>query len=206
MRRPARTLRRALLAPALMLCLVLAASVPAAAYTPPNDYQTGQIGHYDFDDYAIGSHDGNVDCDYHVYSNGQRRLTKFVFRLPRIWWFDTNSSTTHEHGTVGWQYRVQKSTDPDSVPFSTVFTSSVQKHTAHEDHPGFSDGDRAPFTTRTLNWSSGQTESYRIKYTITWYQSDGTVKGTLSHWYQTYDSNDNANPVNGFCENKYTEL
>ena len=128
-----------------------------AAYAPPADLQTGQIGHYDFRDYAYGSHDGNVDCDYHSYSNGQHRIDEFTFRAPRIWWMDTDASTTHEHGTVGWQYRVQESTDPDTVPFATVKTSSTQKQTAHEDHPGYSDGDKAPFTTRHLSWSEGHT-------------------------------------------------
>jgi hypothetical protein len=205
MRRSIGPLRRALLMPALILCVVLAVSAPAAAYSPPVDYQTGQIGHYDFRESGEGSHDANVDCDYHVYSNGQRRLTKFVLRAPRIWWPDNDSDTTHEHGTVGWQYRVQMSPDPSSVPFSTVYTSGVQKRTAHEDHPGYSDGDKAPFSTRTLDWSSAHTESYRIKYTIIWFYPS-SANGTLSHWYNQYDSDDNANPVNGYCANKYFEL
>ena len=205
MRRPTRATRRLLLVPALLLCLMLAASVPAAAYSPPNDYQTGSVGDYDFRDYASGSHQGNVECHYHVFSSGQRRLEEFVLRAPRIWWPDQDSATTHEHGTVGWQYRIQESSAPDTVPFSTVYSSSVQKHTAHEDHPGYSDGDKAPFTTRTHTWSSGQSEYYRIKYTITWYFGHG-VTGTVSHWYNVYDSSDTVNPVDGFCANKYTGL
>ncbi len=181
---------------------MVAGSMPVAAYAPPADLQTGQIGHYDFREYAYGSHDGNVDCDYHSYSNGQHRIDEFTFRAPRIWWMDTDASTTHEHGTVGWQYRVQESTDPDTVPFATVKTSSTQKQTAHEDHPGYSDGDKAPFTTRHLSWSEGHTVYYRIKYTIYWYKTDGSVLGQLSHWYDLYDADFGASPAIGVCANK----
>jgi hypothetical protein len=198
-----RPARRLFLAPVLMLCLVLAMSVPAAAYTPPSENITGEIGHYDFRDYPHGSHGGNVECDYHTYSNGQHRIDEFVLRVPRIWWYDKDSSTTHEHGTVGWQYRIQESTDPDTVPFSTVYTSSVQKHTAHEDHPGFSDGDRAPFTTRHLDWSNGHTVYYRIKYTVNWYASNGSVQGQISHWYFVYDTDTGPSPVTDYCVNKW---
>ena len=195
---------RLLALPAMLLCLMLAASAPVAAYTPPGDHSTGQIGHYDFRDGPYGSHDGNVDCEYHTYSNGQQRIDGFTFRAPRIWWYDQNGDTTHEHGTVGWRYRVQETTDPDDVDFATVYTSSIQKKTAHEDHPGFSDGDRAPFTTRHLDWSNGHTVYYRIKYTITWYASNGSVKGTLDHWYNLYDSEAGPSPGIGYCVNKWT--
>jgi len=203
MLRSARPLRRVLLVPAALLCLILATGAPAAAsgYTSPPEYQTGQIGHYDFRDYSVGSHDGNVSCDYHLYSSGLYRVEDFLLRAPRIWWYDNDADTTQEHGTVGWQYRVQESSDPDTVPFSTVYTSSVQKHTAHEDHPGYSDGDKAPFTNRTLQWSSGHNVDYRIKYTITWYKSDGTAQGTLSHWYDVYHLSVGGDYM-GYCINK----
>ena len=57
MRHPHRAPRRLLLVPALLLGLVMASSVPAAAanYTAPPDYQTGEIGHYNFNDFTIGS-------------------------------------------------------------------------------------------------------------------------------------------------------
>ena len=72
MRRFAHPMRRSLLVPAALLCLVLAASAPAAAggYAPPNDYPTGQIGHYDFDDFALNGHESAVDCHYHHFSSG----------------------------------------------------------------------------------------------------------------------------------------
>ena len=141
-----------------------------------------------------------------VNSNGQRRLKQFVLHTPKVWWYDHDSGTTHEHGTVGWQYRIQMSSDLASVPFQTIFTSKIQKRTAYEDHPGYSDGDKAPFSARTLSWETGNPEWYRVKYTIIWYRSDGTVKGTLSHWYGQYDSNDTAYPIFGYCDNKYTPV
>jgi len=207
MRPPTRPLRRVLLVPAALLCLILATGAPAAAngYTTPPEYQTGEVGHYDFDDYALSGHESAVDCHYHHFSSGKFRLTRFVFRPPQIWWPDNDGGTTHEHGTVGWQYRIQQSTDPTSVPFSTVYTSSVQKHTAHEDHPAYSEGDQAPFTTRQLDWSSHQDVYYRVKYTVTWYKSNGDVLGTLSHWYAYYDNNF-LGQVPDFCTNQYLEF
>ena len=207
MRHPHRAPRRLLLLPALLLGLVMAGSVPAAAAAPymvPADYQTGEIGHYDFNDYTIGDHESAVDCHYHHFSNGKYRLTRFVFRAPRIWWFDQDGDTTHEHGTVGWQVRIQQSSDPISVPFTTVYTSSVQKRTAHEDHPAFSEGDQATFTTRQRDWTSHQDVSYRVKYTITWYKSNGDAQGTLSHWYSYYDSNFGGQ-ISPTCANQYFE-
>ena len=83
-----------------------------------------------------------------------------------------------------------------------MYTSSVQKRTAHEDHPGFSDGDKAPFTNRTLDWSTSHNVFYRVKYTITWYKSNGTAKGTLSHWYDVYARRCDA-AFMGYCPSKF---
>lgn len=200
------SIRRVLLAPALLSCLVLASSVPAAAmvppvYTPPPDATTGQIGHYDVRDYAYGSHDGSVDCVYH-FTSGEMRIKQFVVRKPRIWWPDTSSSSSRQHGTVGWKVRIQQSAHPATDPWVTVYTSSVQKHTAYEDHPGYDDHDRARFSTRTIGWTSGQDVSFRIKTTVYWYRSDGSIKGQLDHWYQTYDPTAGPTPVSGFCVNR----
>jgi hypothetical protein len=195
-----------LLIPVLLLCLMLVGTVPASAYSPPPDHTSGQIGHYDFRDYAYGSHTGNIDCNYRTLSSGQRRIKEFVLRAPRIWWPDTNSENTNQHGTVGWRYRLQQTTDPDDDPWTTVFKSSVQKRTAHEDHPGFSDGDKAPFDTRTLTWSSSKTVYYRVKATVYWYRSNGSVKGQVDHWYSTYDASYGPNPALGYCNNKWAPL
>ncbi len=204
--RPSRRVRRGLLIPVLLLCLMLVGSVPASAYSPPPDQTSGQIGHYDFRDYAYGSHTGNIDCNYRKLSSGQRRIKEFVMRAPRIWWPDTNSDNNNQHGTVGWRYRLQQTTDPDDDPWTTVFKSSVQKRTAHEDHPAFSDGDKAPFNTRTLTWSSSKTVYYRIKATVYWYRSNGSVKGQVDHWYYLYDASYGPNPALGYCRNKVAPL
>lgn len=195
-----------MLAPVLLFCLMLVGSAPAAAYSPPVDSYQGQHGHYDFRDYAYGSHSGNIDCNYRTLSNGQRRIKEFVLRKPRIWWPGSNSDTDQEHGTVGWRYRLQQTTDPDDDPWTTVFTSSIQKRTAYEDVPAYDDADRAPFSTRTLTWSSGQKVYFRIKATVYWYKSNGDLKGKVDHWYNTYDASYGPSPAYGYCNNKWAPL
>ena len=66
-------------------------------------------------------------------------------------------------------------------------------------------GDQAPFTTRQLDWTSHQNVSYRVKYTVTWYQVNGAVKGTLSHWYSYYDNNF-LGQVGPVCLNQYSGI
>lgn len=194
--------RRTLLMPAVLVCLILAGAAPATAYTPPGDKETGQHAHYDFVDYATTSHDGRIDCTYRSLSSGSLRLKSFRVRPPRAWWYDTNSDTTHEHGTVGWRFRIQQTTDPDDDPWTTIYSSSIQKRTAHEDHPGYSDGDKASFTTRSKSWSSSKTVYFRIKVTVYWYRSSGSVKGSVDHWYNLYDPSYGGGPAFGYCRNK----
>jgi hypothetical protein len=194
--------RRSFLVPVLFVCLLLAGGVPAAAYSQPPDQYHGSYAHYDFHDYAYGSHLGNVDCSYRTLSNGNGRLESFTVRPPRVWWPDTSSSSSHQHGTVGWRFRIQQTTDPDDDPWTTVYSSSIQKKTAYEDHPGYDDADMAPFTTRSKAWSSSQTVYFRIKATIYWYHSNGTVRGSVDHWYYTYDADFGDDPAVGYCRNK----
>jgi hypothetical protein len=198
--------RRLLALPALLACLLVAGVGPAAAYDPPPDKETGQHGHYNFVDYQTTSHEGRVDCTYRTLSSGNRRLTSFRIRPPQAWWYDTNSNTTQEHGTVGWRYRVQQTTDPDDDPWTTVYSSTVQKKTAYEDHPTYSSGDKAPFTTRTKSFSSSDTVYVRIKVTIYWYASNGSVKGYVDHWYNLYDASYGGTPAFGYCRNKINTI
>jgi len=88
----------------------------------------------------------------------------------------------------------------------TVYSSSVQKRTAHEDHPGYSDGDKAPFVTRSKSWSSSKTVYFRVKVTIYWYRSNGSVRGSVDHWYNLYDASFGGSPAIGYCRNKIATL
>ena len=101
---------------------------------------------------------------------------------------------------------MQQTTDPDDDPWTTVFSSSIQKKTAYEDYPAYSDGDKAPFATRTLTWTSSKTVYFRIKVTVNCYRPNGTVKGHADHWYYTYDSSYGPNPALGYCNNKWAPL
>ncbi|MFN8518026.1 MAG: hypothetical protein U0667_01260 [Chloroflexota bacterium] len=194
--------RRLLALPVLLVSLVVAGVAPAAAYTPPNDQYHGQYAHYNFVDYDGSSHDGRIDCSYRKLPSGSRRLSSFTIRPPRAWWYDTTSDTTHEHGTVGWRFRIQQTTDPDDDPWTTVYSSTVQKKTAYEDHPGYSSGDMAPFTTRSRSFASSATVYLRIKVTIYWYTPGGSVKGYVDHWYNLYDASYGGSPAIGYCRNK----
>jgi hypothetical protein len=197
MHRSTRPVRRALLVPVLLFSLMLVGSVPAAAYTPPFQQTTGQIGPYDFRD--METHPA-VDCDYRELSNGVRRIKHFKVRAPRVWWPDTNSDNDHQHGVVGWRFRIQKTTDPDDHPWSTVFTSSIQKRTAHEG--AYDVAFKAPFAARNLDWSSGQTVYYRVKSTVYWFKGNGTVKGSISYWYTFFDASYGLTPMIGYCLNR----
>jgi hypothetical protein len=192
---------RVVLMPVVLLCLTLMTSVPAAAYVPPADQVLGQPGNHDFRDHAYGSHDGSVDCDYRQLSTGVRKIKRFVIRAPLAWWPDMDSGKPNEHGTVGWRFRLQTTSHPGGS-WSTVFTSAVQKRTAHEDQPAHDLADKAPFTARSLDWSVPGTADFRVKVTISWYRSNGSVMGTASHWYYLYDVNYATGPVGGFCRNR----
>lgn len=198
--------RRLLAVPAVLLCLAVAGVAPVAAYDPPFDNESGQHGHYDFVDYATTAHDGRIDCGYRKLSNGNRRLSSFRVRPPRAWWSDQSSDTNREHGTIGWRFRIQQTTDPDDDPWTTVYSSTVQKRTGYEDHPGYSDADKAPFVTRTKSWSSSGTVYLRVKVTIYWYRGNGTVKGSVDHWYNLYEASYGGSPAIGYCRNRISTL
>jgi hypothetical protein len=198
--------RRLLVAPVLLLSLMVVGTAPTAAYTPPFDNETGQHGHYDFVDYQAGSHDGRVDCAYRKLSNGNRRLKSLTIRPPRAWWPDTSSNSNKQHGTIGWRFRLQQTTDPDDDPWTTVYSSTVQKRTGYEDHPGYDNADKAPFATRSKSWSSSKTVYVRVKVTLYWYRSNGTVLGQVDHWYNLYDASYGGSPANGYCRNKIAAL
>ena len=133
MHRTTRSARRVLLVPVLLLCLMLAGSVPAAAYSTPLEQKTGQTGPYDFRD-SWQRPTGAVDCDYRKLANGDRRIKHFQVRTPRVWWLDTNSSVDDQHGMVGWRIRFQEKSDRDDhpTPWTTVYKSGIQKRTAYE--------------------------------------------------------------------------
>ena len=115
MHRTTRTTRRVLLVPVLLLCLMLAGSVPAAAYTPPNETQTGS----DRTLRLPRRHGATraVDCDYRNASptTCTRSSTSRCRHHGSGGWTPTRS-VDNQHGQVGWRIRVQENSDPDDQP------------------------------------------------------------------------------------------
>lgn len=180
---------------ALALSLALVGVGPVAAYTPPNEVETGQIAHYYVRDLTTTP---IVACNYTSHS-GQYRISSFVVKIPYVWWYNNTSSSSKEHGKVGWQVRIQSATDPDGT-WTTVYSSSTEKQTAYEDSPAYDSNDRAHFAKRTISWNSSQNVVYRVKLILSWYKSNGSTKGTLTHWYQEYDGFNGPTP--DYCANK----
>jgi hypothetical protein len=195
MHRPWGLAKRSMVVVALALSLALIGIGPVAAYTPPNEVQTGQIAHYYIRDLTTTP---IVTCNY-VLLTDHYRISSFVVKIPYVWWYNTNSGNTKEHGKVGWQVRIQSATDPDGT-WTTVYTSSTEKQTAYEDNPGYDSNDRAHFAKRTISWGTNQNVVYRVKLILSWYKSDGSTKGTLTHWYQEYDGY--SGPTANFCSNQ----
>lgn len=190
------TSRRLVLLAALAASLSLAVVGPVAAYTPPVEVTTGQIGHYYIRDLTLTP---IVTCTYKSHGAGAYRISSFVVKIPYVWWYDNTTSSNREHGKVGWQVKIQKATDADGT-WTTVYTSSTEKQTAYEDRPAYDSDDRAHFTKRTISWDSTQNVVYRVKVKLSWYKSNGATKGTLTHWYQEY--NGLGGPTPDFCVNQ----
>src|SRR6476620_11352049 len=86
------------LGPVAAVLLSIVMSGVAAA-----DNVVGQHGNYIFTDYNITDQYG-ATCKYTAGPGlGVWDLYKIVARAPSVWWFDTNSSITTQHGPVGWQ-------------------------------------------------------------------------------------------------------
>ena len=190
-------LKRPLLLLGVVAALVLTAAAPVAAGGPP-EKQTGQFGHYDVRD---SSDAPVVNCRYATTS--KPKLDKFVAKVPRIWWPDTNSDNDRQHGKVGWQVRIQGASNPVDGPWLRVFTSSTVKAIAYEDQPFGDVSDAAPLTIRGFTWDRSGTGVYRVVYKLFWYNGDGSVKGSITHWIDNYKLTGSvSSTLQGFCPNR----
>lgn len=188
--------RRPLLLLAAVAALVVSSVSPAAA-APPEQVH-GQHGHYLIDD---NSTTPLVNCRY--TGTNPIRIDKWVAKPPKVWWSDTVSGNTNQHGTVGWQIKIQGNDNAAVGPWTTVYTSSIVKKTAYEDQLAPYDGARAaPFTTRGIPWSMGGNGTYRVVYKLIWYWPDGS-KGKVTHWVASYKETGVANGISSeWCYNR----
>ncbi len=144
------------------------------------DSETGQLGHYVFkDDQATGG----ATC---VYSgSGPYKLTQIVVKAPSLWWPDTNSGNSKQHGKVGWQPSVQISVPGAYGPWHTLYVAPAQTKTAYEDQPPYSKADRARLATYTLNINGSykhKPNAYaRVEHEALWYKPDSSIMGTVTH-------------------------
>jgi len=188
------------LRPLVFLCvvvlLVVNAAAPAAAAPP--EVVKGQHGHYLFNDVESAP---LVNC--HYSGTNPAKLHKFVVKRPLAWWSDLGPGT--QSGTVGWQIRMQAAADPDSGPWTTVYTSTILKKVAKEDDPLYDAADAAAFTTPGILWSQAGTKSYRVSSKVFWYFPAGT--GRVTHpmsWYK--QTGTLGGPVADYCVNKLAPL
>jgi hypothetical protein len=150
------------------------------------DTENGQHGHFNFRDNQSSP---IVNC---IYSGtNPYRLTTIVVKAPGIWWPDLNSMNNREHGKVGWQLAVQTSLPGAYGPWKTFYSTDVDKRTAYEDNPAYDPADKAPLVKWTLsfNWAnfSSHPNAYaRIEGTASWYMSDGSTMGTVTHDFFYY--------------------
>lgn len=188
-------MQRPLLMLGAVVALLGASVAPAFAGTT-----TGEVGTYDMRDVESAE---VVNCRYDADSNGAK-LEKFLAKAPRAWWPDTNSDNDHQHGTVGWQVRIQQSSNEDEGPWTAVYKSAWQKRTAYEDQPFMDPADSASFSTRHISWNkSGATKAFRVIYVLRWFNGNGTTKGTAKHQVLFYKLTGDANgELIGSCPNR----
>jgi len=144
------------------------------------DSETGQHGHYLFKDDATKY---GATCIY--AGSGPYKLTQIVVKAPSLWWPDTVSGNNNEHGTVGWQLSLQISVPGAYGPWHTLFTTSPQQKTAHEDQPPYNPTDKAKLAQWTLNVNGGfkhKPNAYAaVEHEALWYNPDSSTMGTVTH-------------------------
>jgi len=196
---------RLMLAAVVAAVLSIALSGVAAATTV-----VGQHGNYIFIDDDSMTTTGAI-CRYaDPNSVGTWNIYKLTARAPSVWWFDTNSSITTQHGPVGWRlYLLHKA--PAASTWSLLKKSTIQKKTAYEDQlVPYGSATKAPFTNIALSITANNfpsTELFMARVKVYWFRSDGTVRGSATHDVQNYfwsangsDAGVHANCVRRFFE------
>jgi hypothetical protein len=161
---------------AAVLSIVFAGVVAA-------DTVTGQHGNYVMNDNGDAAATGAI-CRYADVGNLTYDIYKMVARAPSVWWMNTDSNKTTQHGTVGWRLIVLHKA-PAASTWSTVGKTSIQKKTAYEDQlVPYAASTKAPFTNLTFSINKANyptTEQFMARVKVFWYKSDGTVKGSVVH-------------------------
>lgn len=169
----------------LMLAVVGAAvlSIGLSGIAAAADTVVGQHGNYVMNDFGDANETG-ATCRYSDVGNFTFDIYKLTARAPSVWWMDTNSSITDQHGTVGWRLIV-KHKAPAASTWTTVGKSSIQKKTAYEDQlMPYGASTKAPFTNLSLSINKANypaTELFMATVKVYWYKADGTVRGSVSH-------------------------
>jgi hypothetical protein len=178
------------------------AAAMLAGQTVLADTEVGQTGDHLFTD---SSSTPGATCKYATIAPHTYRVSSIKAVAPSVWWPDTDSSNTNQHGPVGWRFAVQKSENMGST-WTTVAHSNYQNKTAYEDqvHP-YAAAKAAPFTdmTVTLNTSSyGSGSIVRVVTRALWYKPGGSVLGYVKHPVQYYKAkygNIIATSSDGYC-------
>jgi len=154
------------------------------------DNVTGQHGDYLFTD---SSGAPGASCRHTNGGGGEWWLAKIVVKPPSVWWPDTNSTNTTQHGTVGWQATVRYRTLGSTGSWTLLTKGSVHKATAHEDQlVPYGNSTKASFSNATF-FINGALAKYHLKeFQVTvkafWYsKTDGSVIGSASHTVQYYN-------------------
>jgi len=185
----------AAVAAALALTLGLSGVVAA-------DSTTGSVGHYLVTDGNSVATAGAA-CLYSTPGGGIYNIYRIVGRRPSVWWPDTNSSISGQHGTVGWRLIV-KYKSPSATSWTLLKQTTIQKATAHEDSPAYDPNDKAAFSNLWININyanfSQANTTFKALIKIYWFRSDGSVRGTATHTVQNYATKGSAlsDSVNAF--------
>ncbi len=137
----------------------------------PSPPPTGSVGDALIRDSSL---DTAATCRYD--SDVAPRLNRISVGAPMVYWPDTDSDNDFQHGKVSHVIIVQRSNNGGAA-WSRYRTSTVQTAIAYEGSP-------APLTKRLVSVSvAGTTPIFRVLSRIRWHNNDGTVRGTLKHWY-----------------------
>jgi hypothetical protein len=168
-----RTFRRSasLLVSAAALLLSAQAAL-AAGPTMPAEQTTGSVGPYAILD---GSSLTAAICRF--TDAEPLKLQRIVVKPPKVQWPDTNADNDLQHGRVRHRIVVQRSID-EGQTWTFYRASTPQTAVAFE-------STAAPLTKRSVAISIGNKDAQlRVLSKIEWLRVDGSVRGTLLHWYE----------------------
>ena len=177
-----RPVSHALIATSLAVSAIL--TLGGAAYA---DTETGQHGHYQFrDSYP----DPGAVCVY--AGSNPYRLVQVIVYAPRLWWPDTNSDVTNQHGKVGFRGIIRVSKPGPYGPWAKVKQSEIMTATAYEDNPDYDLNDKAPLSKITFSfdpskWSDHPNAYVQVRVKAYWYKKSGDVLGTVTHDVYNYE-------------------